>query len=145
MLVRCLYASRAADAAADGVLDVILKQSRKNNPKRGITGMLCFSNGVFVQVIEGGRSEVSSLLTQIFADPRNTGIEILLYEEISERRFGNWTMGQVNIATVNPAVLLKYSARASLDPFATPGAATMALLLEIADSGAIAQRKPDKA
>jgi Sensors of blue-light using FAD len=140
MLVRCLYASRATKVVGEGALDAILKQSRKNNPKRGITGMLCYANGVFVQVIEGGRAEVSALLTWIATDERNSGIQVLVFEEITERRFGNWTMGQVNIASVNSALLLKYSERAELDPFALPGAATMALLHEIADSGAIAQR-----
>lgn len=141
MLVRCLYASRAASPLPAGALDAILQQSRRNNPKRGITGMLCLANNVFVQVIEGGRAEISTLLAQIMRDERNSGIEILLFEEISERRFGNWTMGQVNLASVNSALLLKHSLRAELDPFSMPGGATMALLLEIADSGAIAQRK----
>jgi hypothetical protein len=140
MLVRCLYASRATKVVGDGALDAILKQSRKNNPKRGITGMLCYANGVFVQAIEGGRGEVCGLLGQIVKDERNTGLEILLFEEITERRFGNWTMGQVNMASVNSALLMKYSAKAELNPFTMPGGATMALLHEIADSGAIAQR-----
>ncbi len=140
MLVRCLYASRATKALGDGALDAILRQSRKNNPRRGITGMLCYANGVFVQAIEGGRREVCALLNQIVTDERNTGVEILLFEEIVERRFGNWTMGQVNMASVNSALLLKFSEKAELDPFSMPGTATMALLHEIAESGAIAQR-----
>jgi hypothetical protein len=47
------------------------------------------------------------------------------YEEITERRFGNWTMGHVNIAKVNASLLLKYSERAAValgDPFASRGA-----------------------
>jgi hypothetical protein len=140
MLVRCLYASRANEPVTDAALDAILKQSRRKNPKSGITGMLCHANGVYVQVIEGGRAEVSALLGNIFADKRNHDVQILLFEEISERRFGNWVMGQVNIANVNPALLLKYSAHATLDPFSRPGAATLALLHEIAESGAIAHR-----
>ncbi len=140
MLVRCLYASRATKLVGDGALDAILKQSRRNNPKRGITGMLCHADGVFVQAIEGGRAEVSALLCAIASDERNSSMQILLFEEIVERRFGNWTMGQVNMASVNSGLLLKYSARAELAPFDMPGAATMALLHEIANSGAIVQR-----
>jgi hypothetical protein len=140
MLVRCLYASRTSEPAKDAALDTILKQSRRNNPRAGITGMLCHANGAYVQVIEGGRAEVSRLLATIMRDDRHSEVQILLYEEISERRFVNWVMGQVNISAVNPALLLKYSARPVLDPFAMPGAATMALLHEIAESGAIAHR-----
>ena len=137
---RLTYASRAAQPLGDHVLDVILRQSRKNNPKHGITGMLCFANDVFVQVIEGGRSEVCRLLAAIVQDERNIDVEILSYQEICERQFGNWTMGQVNMANINPGLLLKYSEKAELNPFKRSGEATMALLLEIAASGAIASR-----
>jgi hypothetical protein len=141
MLVRLLYASRTTPALAERGIDDLLRQSRRNNISCGITGMLCLSNGVFVQVIEGGRADVSRLFARIIADPRNTDVQILMFEDISERRFGNWTMGQVNIASVNPALLLKYSARPSLDPYTAGGAATMKLLVEMAESGAIAQRE----
>jgi hypothetical protein len=49
-------------------------------------------------------------------------------------------MGQVNLANINPALLLKYSERAELNPFTCTGAATMALLQEIAASGNIVNR-----
>ena len=140
MLVRCVYASRAVQPLAANSLDDILKQSRKNNLAHGITGLLCFANDVFVQVIEGARHEVSRLLSAIIRDERNAEVQILLFEEISERCFGNWTMGQVNIAKTNPALLLKYSEKAELNPFGAAGAATMALLLELASSGAIMHR-----
>jgi hypothetical protein len=140
MLVRCLYASRAPKPMHDAALDTILKQSRRNNPDNGITGMLCFTNGTYVQVIEGGRGPVSNLLGKIYRDERNVDVQILVFEEISERCFGNWTMGQVNVGSINPALLLKYSERAELNPFQIPGAATLALLREIAESGAIGHR-----
>ena len=107
MLVRCLYASRAVVPLQASALEGILAQSRKNNPRRGITGLLCLANGTFVQVIEGGRQEISRLLAKIVCDERNTDLEILSYEEISERRFGGWTMGQANLSSINPALLLK--------------------------------------
>lgn len=137
MLVRCLYASRAQAAVTDAALDDILRKSRKNNLKRGVTGMLCFANGIFVQVLEGGRTEVSDLMRCIFTDPRHFGLEILLFEEVTQRRFSSWSMGQVNFGAVNPALLLKYSAKAELDPFSCTGATTMSLLLEIAETGSI--------
>jgi Sensors of blue-light using FAD len=140
MLVRCLYASRATKPIADGVLDAILKQSRRNNPGRGITGMLCHANDIFVQVLEGGRTDVSRLLTRIVADERHRDIEILSLEEIAERRFGCWTMGQVNLATSNAALLLRFSEKAELNPFTLTAAATMALVNEFAAAGAIANR-----
>ncbi|MFZ9429873.1 MAG: blue light sensor protein, partial [Burkholderiaceae bacterium] len=52
-------------------------------------------------------------------------------EEISQRRFAGWTMGQVNMARINTAMLLKYSETAALDPYAVSGRATMALFEEL--------------
>lgn len=140
MLVRCLYASRAAVPLVAPVVDSILEQSRKNNPLQGITGMLCFIDDIFVQVLEGGRDEVCELFNAIVRDVRHHNVRLLIYEEISERRFGNWTMGQVNIAKVNPALLLKYSERAALNPFSCSGHATMALLDELVATASIVGR-----
>ena len=140
MLVRCLYASRPSGPLSASLLDQILEQSRRNNPLKGITGLLCFTSDIFVQVIEGGRGEVCELYNAIVRDSRHRDVRLLVYEEIPERYFANWTMGQVNIESVNPAVLLKYFARAELNPFESSGKATMALLLELIATGAIANR-----
>jgi len=140
MLVRLLYASRAATPLTSAVVDSILEQSRKNNALHGITGMLCFSEDTFLQVLEGGRDEVCELFDTIVRDPRNVGVRILSYEEIAERRFGGWTMGQVNIAKVNPSLLLKYATKASLDPFSCSGHASMALLNELIATAAVVNR-----
>ena len=140
MLVRCLYASRVTTPMPAAALDQILVQSHRNNPRRGITGLLCAANGVFVQVLEGGRDEVCELYNAIVRDDRHSQVRMLVYEEIAERRFGNWTMGQVDVKTVNPSLLLKYSKTAELDPFAITGQATMALLTELAAAGSITRR-----
>jgi hypothetical protein len=140
MLVRCLYASRAAKPLVSAVLDSILEQSSVNNPARGITGLLCYTDDLFVQVIEGGRDPVCELFNSILRDDRHVGVRLLAYEEIGERRFGNWSMGKVDIRDVNPALLLKYSEKAALDPFATSGRATLALLEELVATGAIVGR-----
>ena len=138
MLVRLLYASRAAAALTDQVVDEILQQSRRNNARDGITGLLCFSNDLFMQILEGGRSEVCELFNTIVRDPRHAEVRILLYEEISERRFGGWTMGQVNIKKISPSLLLKYGEKPELNPFACSGRASMALLEELITTGLVA-------
>ncbi len=140
MLVRCLYASRARQPLHPATIDTIVEQSRRNNPSRGITGLLCFVDDIFVQVLEGGRNEVCDLFNAIVCDDRHQGVRLLVYEEIGERRFGHWNMGQVNIAKVNTALLLKYSAKPALDPFANPGQATMALLHELVATAQIVNR-----
>ncbi|MEX1252690.1 MAG: BLUF domain-containing protein [Hyphomonas sp.] len=137
MLVRCLYASRPLEPLSGAFVDNILEQSRKNNPALGITGLLCVSQDLFIQVIEGGRDEVCDLFNAIVRDDRHQQVRVLIYEEISERQFGNWTMAQVNISKLNPAMLLKYFKRAELDPFSSSGQATLSLLSDLIATGAI--------
>ena len=140
MLVRLLYASCPAAPLTASMVDSILEQSRVNNPHQGITGLLCFTEDIFIQLLEGGRDEVCELFNAIVRDDRHANVRILVFEEIAERRFGGWTMGQVNIAKVNPSLLLKYSKKAVLNPFNCSGHASMALLDELAATAAVVSR-----
>ena len=137
MLVRLMYASRAVPAVDQEELVAILRKSKANNPPLGVTGVLCFSEGIFLQVLEGGRSAVNGLYNRIASDSRHTQVELLSYEEIGERSFAGWSMGQVDMARLNPALLLRYSERATLDPFAVSGAVSMALFRELVATASI--------
>ena len=137
MLVRLLYASRALAPIAPEALMTILRQSKANNPSHGITGVLCCSQDIFLQVLEGGRSAVNRLYNRIVTDPRHKDVELLSYEQINERRFAGWSMGQVNLTRLNPGLLLKYSASATLDPFAVSGEVSLALLDELVATASI--------
>ncbi len=140
MLVRLLYVSRANDANPAAAIESIMAQSKAHNPERGITGLLCYGGNIFMQVLEGGRMEVNELYGHIARDPRHRDVAVLKYEEITERRFSGWTMGQVNTDKINPSVLLKYSARSVLDPYSVSGDVSMALLEELISTAAIIGR-----
>lgn len=142
MLVRLLYASCAVASLTTENVDSILEESRSHNVPHGITGMLCFSNDLFIQVLEGSRKNVSDVYNRIVKDKRHSDIQLLIFEEIAERRFGNWTMGQVNLARVNPSLLLKYSETPVINPFDCSGRATLALLDELIANGAVIGRAP---
>jgi len=139
MLVRLLYASRAVDPDP-ALIESILAQSRQFNPSTGITGILVYGGGIFLQAIEGGREAVSELYGHIQKDSRHKQVVLLHYEEISERRFGGWTMGQVDVARVNTNILLKYSERAELDPYSVSGVVSLALLEELMATASIIGR-----
>ncbi|MFP8834519.1 BLUF domain-containing protein [Hydrogenophaga sp. XSHU_21] len=139
MLVRLLYVSRAIDKdpkAIEGILDA----SRHHNVSNGITGVLCYGGGIFLQAIEGGREAVNKLYNHIVADSRHTDVVLLHYQEISERRFGGWTMGQVNLAKLNTSIVLKYSERPEFDPYAVSGSVSLALLEELMATASIIGR-----
>jgi hypothetical protein len=137
MLVRLMYASRAVPAVDHEELVAILRKSKANNPALGITGVLCFSQGIFLQVLEGGRGAVNRLYNRIAADARHSEVELLSYAEIGERRFAGWSMGQVDMARLNPALLLRYSERPVLDPYAVSGAVSLALFDELMATASI--------
>lgn len=140
MLVRLLYASRAADPQNAEATDAILAKSRSHNPASGITGILCYGGGIFLQALEGGRTAVNDLYKHILNDARHKDVILLSYEEISERKFGGWTMGLVNTAKLNTSILLKYAERPELDPYSVSGAVSLALLQELMATASIVGR-----
>ncbi|MET0195531.1 MAG: BLUF domain-containing protein [Hyphomicrobiaceae bacterium] len=139
MLVRLLYASRAVDDSPRSI-DAILAQARIHNTACGLTGILCYGNGVFLQAIEGSRNAVNDLYGHIQKDPRHKDVALLYFEEITERRFGGWTMGQVHLTRVHASTLMRFSERAELDPYAVSGKVSLALLEELMATAAVGVR-----
>ena len=140
MLVRLLYVSRAIDQDSAKAIESILETSRAHNLSNGITGVLCYGGGVFLQAIEGGRESVNTLYNHIVSDKRDTDVALLHYEEITERRFGGWTMGTVNLAKLNTSIVLKYSERPEFDPYKVSGKVSLALLEELMATASIIGR-----
>ncbi len=137
MLVRLMYSSRATEPVRPELLSTILKNSMHSNPRCGITGVLCASGDVFMQVLEGGRAQVSQLYNRIVRDPRHTDVVLLAFTEIDERRFASWAMGMVDMSRINPALLLKYSESAVLDPSTVSGKISEALFNELAATASV--------
>ncbi|RYG34720.1 BLUF domain-containing protein [bacterium] len=93
VLFETIYVSAAKRLFADAELSTLLDQSRTNNERDGITGMLLYSDGVFLQILEGPESPVRAALSRIMEDKRHRGIILLTEEATPERSFDNWTMG----------------------------------------------------
>ncbi len=140
MLVRLLYASRAIEAVSTDTVQQIMRQSHAHNPANGITGILCHSERVFIQVLEGGRAAVNALYARLLEDPRHEDVMLLHYEEINERRYAGWTMGQANLAKVNPSTLLRFSDLPELNPHSMCGKNSLALMDELMASATIVAR-----
>ena len=134
MMVRLLYVSTAEAARPVEVADAIIRRAREYNPAHGITGILCYSDTLYLQLLEGGRRQVNELYARILSDPRHHDVVLLHYEEILERRFADWTMGRVNLERQNPSLLLKDSPTARLDPYAVSGRVSLAMLEEMIHS-----------
>jgi hypothetical protein len=78
-------------------LSALLRQCRDTNHKRGVTGMLLYQNGTFMQMLEGEKQPVLDLYDKITKDDRHTGIHTVLEGDIEERNFEDWSMGFFNM------------------------------------------------
>ncbi len=86
------YASSAIRPFTPEELRALLTVSRENNDRAGVTGMLLYKDGNFMQVLEGRREAVLTVKARIAADPRHRGFLVLLSGENPQRLFGSWSM-----------------------------------------------------
>lgn len=92
-LYSLLYTSTAVSPMTSDDLDALLAQSRDDNADDEISGMLLYRRGRFLQFLEGPEAAVRALLDRIRADPRHTGIRVLLDGYSPVRQLPGWTMG----------------------------------------------------
>ncbi|GAB2692152.1 hypothetical protein GCM10027037_14390 [Mucilaginibacter koreensis] len=71
----------------------LLQISRSKNTQKGLTGMLLYSEGTFIQLLEGDESQLASTYRSIESDKRHYNIIKMLEGESSSRHFPEWTMG----------------------------------------------------
>ena len=114
MLVRLLYISQSVGPVTSTVTTSILEKSHKNNQKSNITGILCQGSGLWMQALEGERTQINKLYSQIMSDRRHQNLEILSMEEITQRRFGQWSMALVYLSKEDPMIQM---AHPEFDPY----------------------------
>lgn len=79
----------------------LLQHAKNNNDKTGITGILLYRSGLFMQYLEGKKFSVNKLYTKIKNDPRHTSLIKMHEKPISERIFRNWAMEFRHIRHIN--------------------------------------------
>ncbi len=88
-----LYVSSTPRDIAPGVLNDILAAARANNVLLGVTGLLIYIDGGFLQILEGEERVVRDLYTHICIDRRHWEVRMLLDREVERRAFAGWSMG----------------------------------------------------
>ncbi|WP_303311918.1 BLUF domain-containing protein [Hymenobacter sp. BT730] len=88
-----VYHSYAVGQQSTDDLTFLLQQARANNLRLGITGLLLYGNGSFVQVLEGEEEAVREVYAKIQADYRHTRVHTLADGPIQARMFKDWSMG----------------------------------------------------
>ena len=88
-----LYVSNTQPDLAPDALDNILTASRSNNAMMGITGLLLYIDGGFLQMLEGDERALRELYGRVAADRRHSSLRLMLDREVTERAFPGWSMG----------------------------------------------------
>lgn len=96
-MIFLVYVSSATQLFSETELVELLKRAKENNLRNGITGMLLYSNGNFIQVIEGEEDSVQTLHQKILTDPRHKNVITLLTRPLTQRMFSEWSMGFRNL------------------------------------------------
>lgn len=91
------YVSSAASLMHREALNSLLEQSKKNNDRLGITGVLLYKEGNFIQLIEGEERTVRDLFEVIKKDARHKTVVKLLDASVGSRIFPEWSMGFCNM------------------------------------------------
>ena len=92
-MISSTYISQAVGEPSEDDLFDLLEQCRRNNVKKGLTGMLMYGGGTYLQCLEGVSADVDELLETIDSDPRHTAVKILRRVPITSRQFTDWSMG----------------------------------------------------
>lgn len=108
-MLSIVYASSAVRLFNRAELIELLEASHQANREHGITGMLLYRGGNFIQVIEGENEAVIQLYENIKADPRHNNIILLSQDPILERQFADWSMGFRNIDQMTRQELAGFS------------------------------------
>ena len=136
MLTQLIYISRAVGPQTTTVTTQILETARAFNKSHELTGVLCQGKGLYVQVLEGERSVVNSLYRRIAADSRHVDAEIVLFGEIKNRQFKDWSMALVNLSIDDPMVTMKHP---EFDPYSADSRAIIGLITELLSSSSAIQ------
>jgi hypothetical protein len=132
MLVRMLYVSRAVGPQTGTVTAGILAAAQAHNAAHGVSGVLCQGQGLYLQVLEGERGELNQLYARLLQDRRHQDVQLLVFEEITQRRYPDWTMAHVRLPDDDAMVRMKHP---EFDPYAASGAFVLELVNELLATG----------
>jgi len=101
-MFRMVYVSTATGPMDGPALEALLRVARANNARLGVTGVMLYHDGSFLQILEGPRAAVQALYARIAGDQRHGGVIQLLATPITERAFPDWQMGLVPLDDLDP-------------------------------------------
>lgn len=98
-LIQLIYTSAAVKNMSQAELEAILETSVRNNTRDGLTGMLLYHDGSFMQAIEGDEAVVMATFHRIQQDLRHGQVFMIEQRAIPERCFSRFSMGFRKLAS----------------------------------------------
>ncbi|MEC7522675.1 MAG: BLUF domain-containing protein [Myxococcota bacterium] len=96
-LSQLIYVSRATRKLTLRDTMAILDAAKPNNEANGVTGLLAYGGGHFLQVLEGEGRQVTDTFARILRDARHEEAQIVDFSIIQARRFDDWSMHLINL------------------------------------------------
>lgn len=109
MLYSLVYVSSAVTLFSSAELVALLDQSRANNARLDVSGLLLYKDGNLMQLLEGDRDTVLGLYARIGRDPRHRGLLRLLEANVETRQFADWSMAFHDLGAAGARTLPGYS------------------------------------
>jgi hypothetical protein len=134
-----VYVSVAKHLLSEVELEHLLERARARNLELGITGVLLYSHGNFMQYLEGSSAAMAKVYDIIKSDPQHHGLIELLHEPIAAREFSEWSMAFRSISAFgmssSPELDRMFSVRRG--PTAGPPSAAHVLLSKFWNKGGV--------
>ena len=90
-ITQLIYASQPF-GFDDAMLNGILVQARRNNPRNDITGCLICRQDLYLQLLEGPAEAIETLFAKIKSDDRHLRVVELSRATVAARLFPDWAM-----------------------------------------------------
>jgi hypothetical protein len=109
VISQIVYASTALRAFTKPDLQALLQEIRQKNTELGVTGLLLYKDGNFMQVLEGEQEILTRLISVIEHDSRHQSLVVLLRGSSEQRSFPDWSMGFRDLADPSASKTPGYS------------------------------------
>lgn len=106
-----LYTSVQARPMGPEDINAILRTARRANHRLGVTGVLVYHDGEFLQVLEGREPVVRALYAVIEKDRRHRDCTVLVETTVENRLFPDWDMAYVEPSPTDKAILEQMGVR----------------------------------
>jgi hypothetical protein len=96
-LSQLLYVSKAVKPLTLIEVQALVDACQHSNGSVNVTGLLLYSCGEFIQLLEGNGQVLETLLAKISRDPRHHQVQQLVFQPAGKRVFPEWKMGLFNL------------------------------------------------